>query len=87
MSLRGKNDDEIKLDNTHLMINFCFNLNIFFTLSKVISAFRKKGIEIFGTAQVRKTWTPLKLANISENSVNFNDFYYYIDENRTLVGN
>ena len=42
-------------------------------------------IGCLGTSRFRKNWPPSELKNLSHENVNFNDFYWMIDENNTLV--
>ena len=58
----------------------------YFTLPKVIAKLRSLGIGIVGTARFRRSWPPNCLKSIDANNVDFNDFYWCIDEHGTLVG-
>ena len=71
-------------DTNYPMDRFCLALDNYFTLPKVIAALREKGIGIVGTARFRRGWPPAKLANISQDKVAFNDFYYCLDQYGTL---
>ena len=57
----------------------------YFTMPKVISALRKKGIGVVGTSRFQVNWPPKILKNIQQPDANFNDFYYCVDEYGTLI--
>ena len=64
---------------------FCLAMDNYFTMPKVISALRKKGIGVVGTSRFQVNWPPNVLKNIQQPDANFNDFYYCVDEYGTLI--
>ena len=66
--------------------HFIIAMDNYFTLPKVMKKLREKDIGVVGTACFRKNWPPKELKNINADEVDFNDFYWTIDENNTLVG-
>ena len=73
--------EDVKMDK------FCLAMDNYFTLPKVINSLREAGIGIVGTARFRgHGWPPKELRAITKEKVNFNDFYWMIDEYGTLIG-
>ena len=72
--------EDVKMDK------FCLAMDNYFTLPKVISSLREANIGIVGTARFRsRTWPPKALRMVTKESVNFNDFYWMVDEYGTLI--
>ena len=65
---------------------YFLTMDNYFTMPKVMKKLREKGIGVVGTARFRKNCPPDKLKEVNIEKVNFNDFYYCIDEHGTLVG-
>ena len=57
----------------------------YFTLPKVISKLCELGIGIVGTSRFKQNWPPTELKNINDDNAQFNDFYWMIHENETLI--
>ena len=65
---------------------FIIAMDNYFTLPKVIKLLREKGIGVVGTGRFRMGWPGPELKGIKVENVNFNDFYWMVDEYGTLVG-
>ena len=68
------------------MKKFILAMDNYFTLPRAIKRFRNHGIGIIGTSRFRAGWLSAKLRGIDVKSVNFNDFYWEVDQFGTLVG-
>ena len=84
ISTRGNNVEQFESEPSQEA--FIIAMDNYFTLPKVMLRLRMKGIGIVGTARFRVNWPPKKLKAIDADKVNFNDFYWTIDENGTLMG-
>ena len=83
-STRANGED---LFSERMMSTFVIAMDNYFTLPKVISKLREKGIGVVGTARYRgQTWPPKKLKEVSKDDASFNDFYWMVDEFGTLLG-
>jgi len=58
----------------------------YFTMPKIIHKLREQGIGIVGTSRFRRNFPPKDLKEVSDEKSNFNDFYWMIDEGKTLLG-
>ena len=68
-----------------LMKDFCLVMDNYFIFPQVIHALRQAGIGIVGTARFRgKSWPPKELQALTKEKANFKDFYYTVDEFRTM---
>ena len=57
----------------------------YFTLPKIMTMLRSKGIAVFGTSCFKKNWPPDNLKNLHESRAGFHDFYHMTDEHETLT--
>eukprot|EP00957_Ditylum_brightwellii_P206256 15347574-Ditylum_brightwellii.AAC.1 len=68
------------------MENFVLAMDNYFTLPRVIHAFREMGIGVVGTSHFRKRWPPKNLCAVTQQQAKFNDFYWCIDGYGMLLG-
>ena len=68
-----------------LQDKFVVAMDNYFTLPQVISGLRDKGIGVVGTSRFRRNWPPQKLKDIDGELAKFNEFYWMIDKDNTLV--
>ena len=68
-----------------LQDEFIVAMDNYFTLPQVISSLRAKGIGVVGTSRFRRNWPPQKMKEIDGEMAKFNDFYWMIDDDGTLL--
>ena len=69
-----------------LQDQFIVAMDNYFTMPKIIHKLREQGIGIVGTSRFRRNFPPKDLKEVSDEKSNFNDFYWMIDEGKTLLG-
>lgn len=62
---------------------FVLYVNNYFSLPRAIAEFRNRKIAVAGTARSKRGWPPSSF-KVPEN-IEFNDFFWVIDEYNTLV--
>ena len=67
------------------MHSFCLAMNNYFTLPKVIVVLQEKNIGVVLTSRFRINCPSKDLRKIQQEKVDFNDFFYCIDRDRTLI--
>ena len=81
-----RNNDVPTFEGEESQEKFVIAMDNYFTLPKVMSSLRKNNIGVVGTARFRRNWPPKVLKDIKVDEVNFNDFYWTVDEHGTLLG-
>ena len=72
-------------DSLMQMHSFCLAMDNYFTLPKVIAVLQEKNTGVVGTSRFRKNWPSKDLQKIQTDKVDFNNFYYCVDEHGTLT--
>ena len=65
---------------------YVITMDNYFTSPKVIKSLRDRDIGVVGTARFKKTWPPQCLKQINSETVKFNDFYWMVDDDGTMLG-
>ena len=68
------------------MDKFCVAMDNYFTLPHIIAALREINVGVVGTARyLSGSWPPKILKDMSKEKATFNEFYYTVDDMKTLV--
>ena len=84
VSTRGNDASSFELEIPQ--DKFIVTMDNYFALLGVISKLRKMNIGVVGTGRFRRNWPPKSLKDVNVDDADFNDFYWTVDENGTLLG-
>ena len=67
------------------MHSFYLEMDNYFTLPKSIATLQEMNIRNIGTSRFKKKWPSKDLRKVQQKNVAFNNFFYSLDEYRTLT--